>query len=565
VALLKKVNQESTTFVPWDFKTLTDFSVCDFFYLVASTFPNKPFIKIFDGERITYSEGAARVFFTIKKLEETGVSRGDLVGCYSESPLPYLYFFLACTFIGAIPVPLSPLFSVDYLKTVLSKANAKWVFCEEPMVEILQSAGLEPFHYSSQVGNARSNAISLKEKMEERFMFLGLKQYVSKVGPDDPLMVQTTSGSTGEPKLVLRKHKGLTHYAKHLGRELHESKQFKHPRYLMLLSMAHSLGYHQFTSGLSLAAEFVVPMGLDASVRLEQVKALDPEIMPMPPRVLRSFVAQANGGQIFGPSAKVIICAGGKGDLSNYKILHSQNIETMEIYSTSETAMIALTPWKGWKEGFAGVVLEEVSLKVAPDGELLAQSPGVMLEYLQEEQATREAFTDENYFKTGDIGSIDEGKWVQILGRKKDVFNTPEGSNIFPARIESFLEALPWVHQAILVGDGRPYLTCLVTLKEMIAGGFKFLPRGSHSNIYAKASVDILQINSKLENIEHVLKFAIFSGEFDNSVYGVVGGAKVKRNRSAIQRQFGEIIDMLYNPYTEVMVDSRDLRLRPRR
>jgi long-chain acyl-CoA synthetase len=115
--------------------------------------------------------------------------------------------------------------------------------------------------------------------------------------------------------------------------------------------------------------------------------------------------------------------------------------------------------------GTVGRPLPGVEIKVADDGELLIRGPNVFREYWRNPEATREAFTEDGWLRTGDLGSIDDDGFVSITGRTKDIIIiTAGGKNLTPATLENDLRQSRWICQAIIYGDRRPYPVALITL-----------------------------------------------------------------------------------------------------
>jgi phenylacetate-coenzyme A ligase PaaK-like adenylate-forming protein len=121
---------------------------------------------------------------------------------------------------------------------------------------------------------------------------------------------------------------------------------------------------------------------------------------------------------------------------------------------------------------------------------------------------------------------------VKILGRKKDVFNTPTGNNIFPARMEGMLEQIAGVHQAVLIGDARPFLTALLVLEP-------------GANV-ADIGREVRAINTRLEGEEQVRRWCVVEPPLATDLYRPVGHGKVRRERKLIEERFADAVAALY-------------------
>jgi len=277
---------------------------------------------------------------------------------------------------------------------------------------------------------------------------------------------------------------------------------------------------------------------------LADLHALDPTYMVLTPRVLRQLDAasRATGRPLFGPSVDVVLVAGApvEAELLHRAIAHGASLG--EYYAGSEMSLVALTPRGRWREGFVGKVLPDVDLRIASDGEILVRSPGAMLGYWNDEEATRAAYTDDGFYRTGDLGELNAG-WLRLLGRKRDLFNTFEGSHVCPARIESQLDALPWVRSALLVGDQKPFITALIVVDDEAEPCID--PR-ARPELYRRAQSALRELNGGLEPIEQVARFVLLGRPFGSDILQTVAAGKQKRDRAAAERVYADAIAALY-------------------
>src|SRR5690606_12242122 len=131
-------------------------------------------------------------------------------------------------------------------------------------------------------------------------------------------------------------------------------------------------------------------------------------------------------------------------------------------YGLTETApVLTVNPPKALRVGTVGKPIRDVELRIAPDGEILARGPNVMMGYYNKPEATAEAFVD-GWFRTGDIGVIDEEGYLSITDRKKDLLVTSGGKKIAPQPIENILKRNPLIAEAIVLGDGQRYAVALI-------------------------------------------------------------------------------------------------------
>lgn len=191
-----------------------------------------------------------------------------------------------------------------------------------------------------------------------------------------------------------------------------------------------------------------------------------------------------------------------------------------------------------------------MEIRVAPDGELLVRGPNVFKGYMGQPEATAETM-DGDWLLTGDLGRVDEDGYVYITGRKKDLIITSGGKNISPGNIEASLMDTHMIEHAVVCGDGRNYLTALVTLdaaalaafakRERISGGDKLL---THPRVLAQVQAEIDQVNAKLTRVCQVRKFTILPTTLTVEAGELTPTLKVKR-KVVMERQRA-LIDAMY-------------------
>jgi long-chain acyl-CoA synthetase len=194
-----------------------------------------------------------------------------------------------------------------------------------------------------------------------------------------------------------------------------------------------------------------------------------------------------------------------------------------------------------------------VELKIADDGEILVRGPAVTPGYFENPEATREAIDEEGWYYSGDLGKIDADGCLYIVGRKKDVFYCPDGSNIYPGYIELLLENDVFIHQAILLGDKRPFMAALIVpdRKRIAAELGKDEAALTDSEIASVIQPRIDQINKRVEDVEKIRKFVLIREEFPASVRSLNLTHKVKIERKAVEERYQKEINEIYSPISE--------------
>jgi long-chain acyl-CoA synthetase len=199
--------------------------------------------------------------------------------------------------------------------------------------------------------------------------------------------------------------------------------------------------------------------------------------------------------------------------------------------------------------------VKDTVVKLGEGGELLIKGPQVMMGYYKNEAATKEAFTADGFFKTGDIAEIDSDGYVKITGRIKDIIVTSGGKNISPQNIENSLKASRYIEQIAVLGDNRKYLSALVVpaftdLEGWAkATGLEFTSRkellenAKVKDLYAR---EIEESMKDYARVEQIRKFALLEKEWSQETDELTPTLKLKRR--VINQKYNSIIESLYPP-----------------
>ncbi|HXV78874.1 MAG TPA: AMP-binding protein, partial [Candidatus Binatia bacterium] len=278
-------------------------------------------------------------------------------------------------------------------------------------------------------------------------------------------------------------------------------------------------------------------LGSDENRQFEQLKA-----------TLKDGVNKALGGRM-----KYISYAGAAMPPRIMKFFALIGMPLIGSYGSTECGGVTLSGIGDTKPGSLGKPFPNCELRIAQDGELLVRGPTVTPGYFENPEATREAIDAEGWFHTGDLGTIDADGCLFITGRKKDIFNCSDGSNIYPGYIELLLESDPLVQQAILLGDRRPFIAALIVPdRNKIAGELrKESTVVTESEIAAALQSRIDQLNQRLEQVEKIRKFAVIANDFPDEVRSVTVFQKIKIDRRGVDQRYRKEIEEIYGPATD--------------
>lgn len=271
-------------------------------------------------------------------------------------------------------------------------------------------------------------------------------------------------------------------------------------------------------------------------------------------RVVDRVVLSRIRGRIFGHRLRYLISGGAPISRELIEFFHALGVLVMEGWGLTETSAPAtLNHPKDFRLGTVGRPLPEVQLRIAADGEVLVRGPGIFREYLGDPQATAEAFDDDGWFRTGDVGELDEDGYLSITDRKKNLIITAGGKNVAPQNIENLLQGDPRLSQVMVHGDRRQYLVALITLDpEQVrlwarAQGLPELDWGEltrHQAVRNMVQQIVAERNRQLAPYESIKDFRLLPQEF--SIEQGTMTPSLKLRRRIIERCHGALLAEMY-------------------
>ncbi|MFZ0015022.1 MAG: AMP-binding protein [Acidimicrobiia bacterium] len=226
-----------------------------------------------------------------------------------------------------------------------------------------------------------------------------------------------------------------------------------------------------------------------------------------------------------------------------------------ELYGMTENSAVATTNYPGRAMvGTVGEPYVEGTVRLDPDtGEIQTKHEGVFKGYWKKPEKTAEAFTDDGWLHTGDVGELIDGTHIKIIDRMKDIIITSGGKNISPSEIENSLKVSPFIKEAMVIGDGRKYLTALIAIEFDTVGDWatrRNIPYTTYRDLAEKPEViELMQTivndtNEKFARVENVRKFRMIPKELDHEDGELTATQKLKR--SAMSDMFGDLIADMY-------------------
>jgi long-chain acyl-CoA synthetase len=240
-------------------------------------------------------------------------------------------------------------------------------------------------------------------------------------------------------------------------------------------------------------------------------------------------------------------------DLAEF--FHAAGVLVLEGYGLTESSAATFVNWPHkFKFGTVGLPMPGTEVTIAADGEILLRGRGIMRGYHNLPEATREALDAEGYLHTGDIGQIEDGGFLRITDRKKDLIKTSGGKYVAPQALEGKLKVVsPYVSQVVVHGDNRNFCSALVTLDEEAIGawaaqhgkaGAKVADLAKDPQVIALVQTGVDELNAGLASYETIKKFAILPAELTQEAGELTASLKVKRK--AVEQKYKAILDALY-------------------
>jgi len=265
-------------------------------------------------------------------------------------------------------------------------------------------------------------------------------------------------------------------------------------------------------------------------------------------RLVYAKIRQGTGGRL-----RAVMSGGGPLSKSLAEFFWSVGIPIYQGYGLTETSPVLTSNYPVNRVGSSGRPIRNVQLRIADDGEILARGPCVMQGYFKSPDSTKEAFTQDGWLKTGDIGYLDRDNYLFITDRKKDLLKTAAGKFVAPQPIENTLKTSPYVLNAMVVGDQRKFVVALIVINPVTIGsklaqeGLEFrtaAEMAAHPRTYALLQEEVNRLTTHLAQYETIKRFALLPEDFTFDNGALTFTLKLKRR--VVEHQYHALIDKLY-------------------
>ena len=567
-------------------------------------------------QEISWSHYGEKAKLTGLALHALGLEKGNVVSIASEGNPEWLYTDMGTIGAGGISSGVYTTDSAAQVKYLVNDSATKFYFAEneEQLDKILEvrgecpslkqiivfdMEGLNDFHDDQVLSYEEFLKIGEKTNQENPNLWESL---VNNVSPDDIAILVYTSGTTGPSKGAMINHTNLL-YSINTGYDIFDVME--HEEQLSFLPLCHILE-RSVSVMIPLKTGAVVNFAESIDTVPENIREVSPTVFIAVPRIWEKFYSSITilmkdatfVGKFFyqfsinvGSKYKEYFIDGKEPPLSlklSYWICNQLVLKNIKKllglnncrYALSGAAPISpdLINWylslgidmrEGWgmtetagvgtafysreiKLGHVGRAVNDSEVRIAQDGEILFRGPGVFCGYLNKPEQTKETLID-GWLHTGDVGEIDNYGNLKITDRKKDIIITAGGKNISPSEIENELKFSPFISDAVVIGDKRKFLSCLIMIDEenvMKHAQDNDIPFSNFESLCKSEEIvsliddEVNRVNKKFASVEQVKKFSLIDIQLTAEDDELTPTMKLKRK--FINQKYGDIIESMY-------------------
>ncbi len=557
---------------------------------------------------VTAAEMLSKVRSVARGLIALGVQHGSKVVIYSATCYEWGIVDFACACIGAVSIPIYETDSALQAADIIDEVKPVIAFAgDDAHAQCLERVRQDHKRITLKtVFNFKAGGLEAVIDFGKSISDDELNKSIASVKADDLSTIVYTSGSTGKPKGAMLSHRNFTHIV-FAGYDVLSDMLCKPNRLLLFLPLAHC--FARYIQYVAIGAHGVIGYVPNAKHLLADLRSFKPTYLLGVPRVFEKVYNAASQkagagirGRIFakavkhfiqwsrdnvdgkahslasrinhamymktvgssirsalGPNLSWLACGGApiNADLAHF-FNGLDGITFIQGYGMTETAAPCVVNFEHANQvGSVGRPGPGIAIRLADDDEVLIKGPNVFMGYYNKPELTAEVIDEDGWLHSGDLGEIDDEGFLSITGRKKDIIITAGGKNISPAPMEGIISQCPLVSHAVVVGDGKPFVSALIELDpDMVRSWIKNkgmdenLPMSEIATNDAVRSVVqqfIDQANSTVSRAESVRKFVILQDEFTQDAGTLTPSMKIVRPKILVK--YADIIEtQLYAP-----------------
>jgi len=567
-------------------------------------------------KRVTWGDYYEHVRNFAMGLKTLGFEPEDKIAILGDNCCEWIYADLAAQSLLGIAVGIYPTDVASQVKYILKNSDSKFVVARDqeqvdkvlqvkhelPLLKkviVIDMKGLRRYRDSLIISFEETEKMgrTLQEQMPNFF-----EESIRATRAEDVAIIVYTSGTTGDPKGAMISHKGMISMVRGLSQILDFRSS---DSVVSVLPLCH-IAERMFSLIFPMYVGYTVNFAESVNTLQEDMKEISPTAFLNVPRIWEKmhsniiirmqdavffkqwvfkamvpigervsqyrlenkpvplywrflnwiaylFLFRALKNQLGLLQTRIFVSGAAPLSPDLIKFYHSIGVPVRECYGMTEMSGISFMPKDHEiRVGGVGKPIPGVEFKLGEDGEIFQKGDSVFVGYYGNPKATQETIVD-GWLGTGDVGQVDEGGILYLTDRKKDIIITAGGKNIAPSEIENKLKFSPFIKEAIVIGDRRKYLSCLIQIdlenvsnwaqnNKIAYTTYKSL--ATHPDVNKLIGKEVEEVNKHFSRVETIKKFRILEKELDPDDEELTATMKVKR--AVIEKKFRDIIEAMY-------------------
>ncbi len=540
-------------------------------------------------------------------LYESGFRRGDKIITVSANRPEWNFADMGMSMIGVVHVPVFTSLSATEYEYIIRDSGARMIIISDKKLyktlePVLAETGISCPAFTFDEIEGATNWIEIVEK--GRHCTAQTKEEIKEgkklIAPGDFATLIYTSGTTGVPKGVMLSHGNM------VSNFISAASVFNlkpTDKYLSILPLCHvggrmgnyqtqysgaSIYYAESMGTIALNMKEICPDGFDAVPRVLE-KFYDVIIskgknltgikktlffwavnlglryqpfgengwlyerkLKLADRLIFSKWREALGGNV-----RIVGCGGASLQPRLERVFWAAGIKIVNMYGLTETSPIITinrTEKGKVKLGSVGMTIEGVEVKISDDGEILCKGPNVMIGYYNDPEQTKSVFDDEGWFRTGDLGRMEDGKFLMVTDRKKEIFKLSNGKFIAPQILENIFKESPIIDQIMIIGEHEKFASALISPNFRYFEDWKAAKKVSYSNndelitlpeVLSFFSSEVSKLNKRLSPPERINRFRLVKEEWSPATGEL--SPTLKLRRKFISEKYSSVVEQVYN------------------